>query len=383
MIKYIDYLKKIFANANQGKISITLPNNQELNFTGEQAGPRCDLQINQWEAIKLVINRGDIGFGEAYHLGLIDSTNLTDLLIYLSLNIKNIYNQGNANFLNKLKFYLYNNFIRINTKYGSKKNILAHYDIGNNFYKLWLDQTMTYSSALRANQQQNLEQAQINKYQRIINTIDLSDQRILEIGCGWGGFIEQISNLATDITGITISEQQYQYATQRLANQAKILLQDYRLINNKFDRIVSIEMFEAVGEKYWLLYFNKIKNNLAKKGKALIQTITICEDAFDNYRKSSDYIRHYVFPGGMLPTKNNFLANILKAKLEVLDVFEFGKDYAWTLREWLGNFKLHRNIMLDLSYSTVFLRAWEFYLSMSIAGFETGRTNVMQVAIGH
>jgi cyclopropane-fatty-acyl-phospholipid synthase len=379
-MKKIDYLQKIFEKAQVGNLTIYLPENKSLVFKGDKDGPSCDININDLQVINMVAKRGDIGLGEAYHKGLFTSSDLMSFLTYCSLNIDFITNNGNGSIINKLLFYFYNKLIRINTKYGSKKNILAHYDIGNDFYKLWLDPTMTYSSGIRVSNDDSLEQAQINKYDRIIQRLDIKNKSLLEIGCGWGGFANRAKDFGANITGITISDNQYNFAKERLDGKAKILMQDYRDVESKFDRIVSIEMFEAVGEKYWSTYFNQIKRSLVENGRAIIQTITIDDSAFEQYRKNSDYIRHHVFPGGMLPSKKRFCEDAKKAGLSVVDIFEFGYDYAWTLREWHKNFK---NKMEELSkiYPIDFLRAWEFYLSISVAGFESGRTNVMQVEI--
>ncbi len=381
--KNIDYLKKLFEQADIGQLIIRHPESSELSFIGSANGPICDFVIKDWSMMEMVARRGDIGLGEAYHMGLWESSNVADFLTYCSLNLKKIKNHGNATLWNRMIFYFYNHFVRINTKYGSKKNILEHYDISNEFYSLWLDSSMTYSSAICKNEHESLEQAQENKYNRIINNIDLVNKNVLEIGCGWGGFASQATKAGADLTGITISDKQYQYAKKRLENRANILLQDYRDINNKYDRIVSIEMFEAVGEKYWATYFNQIKNSLVKGGKALIQTITINDDEFEGYRKNSDYIRHHVFPGGMLPSKSVFCNEVRKAKLETTNIFEFGNDYAWTLEQWQKNFKLNKDKLVDMNYSEAFLRAWEFYLSLSIAGFKSAKTNVMQVEISN
>jgi cyclopropane-fatty-acyl-phospholipid synthase len=240
---------------------------------------------------------------------------------------------------------------------------------------------MTYSSALRCSSNDTLETAQLNKYGRIIDTLSLEGKNVLEIGCGWGGFAEQAANAGANVTGITISNEQFHFAKNRIGSKANILMQDYRDIKKKYDHIVSIEMFEAVGERYWSTYFSKIKESLTKGGRAIIQTITIRDDVFNAYRKNSDYIRHYVFPGGMLPSKNRFYNEVNNAKMDVASVLEFGQDYAWTLKQWLNAFVDVRNNLTNLNYSPYFLRAWEFYLSMCIAGFETKRTDVVQFEI--
>jgi cyclopropane-fatty-acyl-phospholipid synthase len=380
-MKKLDIIKKLLAKADIGSLDLYTPENVMVSFKGSKPGPVADLHIKDWKMVDMVIKRGDIGLGEAYHEGLFESSDLMSFLNYCTRNVDSIENRGNGSFLNNMIFYFYDQFLRLNTKYGSKKNIVKHYDIGNDFYKLWLDPTMTYSSALRKNDNENLQEAQINKYQRIIDNLDIKNKSVLEIGCGWGGFANEAIKSGADITGITISDQQYHFAKDKLGNNAKILMQDYRDVTSKYDRIVSIEMFEAVGEKYWPIYFNQIKNSLVKGGRAMIQAITIDDNVFDRYRKTSDYIRHHVFPGGMLASKERFALEVQKAKLDLVEVFEFGQDYAWTLREWHKNFMAQKALLLSMHYSPVFLRAWEFYLSICVAGFESHRTNVMQVEI--
>lgn len=374
---------KVFENAKIGEITVYTPEMTVHVFKGDQPGPICDIIIKDWDMFNLVLKRGDIGLGEAYMGELWESSDLGAFLTYCSLNLEELKRYSSGSFLNRVFFYIYNNLIRMNTKYGSQKNILEHYDIGNDFYKLWLDPTMSYSSALRTHGNETLEEAQINKYQRIINTLSVDGANLLEIGSGWGGFAEQAIKTGAQVTGITISNEQYHFSKEKLQDKANIVLQDYRDINKVYDRIVSIEMFEAVGERYWQTYFQKIKNSLAKDGKAMIQTITIHDDIFQGYRRESDYIRHYVFPGGMLPSKSIFAKEAAKVGLSVSSMFEFGQDYAWTLKEWYKNFQHSKDILISKNYSTKFLRAWEFYLQICVAGFASEKTNVMQVELVH
>jgi cyclopropane-fatty-acyl-phospholipid synthase len=244
---------------------------------------------------------------------------------------------------------------------------------------------MTYSSGLRVSNQDDLATAQRNKYQRIIDRLGLKNKQILEIGCGWGGFMAQACEQGNFVTGLTISKDQFDYANKRLREQtkAKIKFQDYRDEKQRYDAIVSIEMFEAVGERYWPTYFQAIKRCLRDNGKALIQTITIADNIFKNYRKDSDFIRHYIFPGGMLPSKAVFVKQAQKAGLSVNDVHEFGLDYAWTLREWLKRFDAVTPVLLEQGYQESFINMWRFYFYYCIAGFETERINVMQIELSH
>jgi cyclopropane-fatty-acyl-phospholipid synthase len=277
---------------------------------------------------------------------------------------------------------MYNRIICRNNIRGSRNNIKAHYDVGNDFYRLWLDETMTYSSALFSQGAKDLAEAQRAKYGRILERINGASS-LLEIGCGWGGFAEEASKSDRHVTGLTISPSQHAFATERLAGKADIRLQDYRKTEGLFDAIVSIEMFEAVGERYWPVYFKTIAERLKKGGKAVIQTITIRDEFFEGYRVRSDFIRHYVFPGGMLPSARSFRKEAAKAGLQCLDSFDFGQDYARTLREWAIRFEEKRAEILSMGYSEAFIRNWRFYLGICAAAFAVGRTDVVQVELAH
>ena len=381
MNKELYFLNKLFEKADIGDLTIVTPDNKILNFVGSIKGKSATWVIKDWSVVMMCVKRGDIGLGEAYIQNLWDSPDLVNFLLYCSTNLHNIQNAGNPSFLRRILFYLYNNFVRMNNKYGSRRNILEHYDISNDFFSSWLDSTMTYSSAIRNNESDTLEQAQYNKFNKIIDTLDVANKSLLEIGCGWGSFADQAAKRGADVTGITISDSQYKFAKQKLGEKAKILIKDYREVNTRYDTIVSIEMFEAVGEKYWSTYFNKIRESLNKNGRALIQTITIDDSSFEEYRRNSDYIRHYIFPGGMLPSKEIFCQKVRDAKMGIGRVFEFGQEYAWTLRQWLHNFLSVKETLIKMNYNQSFLRNWEFYLSMCISGFESKKTNVMQVEI--
>lgn len=372
---------KLFDNLESGSISIKDPEGNEYFFEGENKGTKCDLKINDWKMLDLVSKRGDIGLGEAYMENMWDSSDPANFLCFLSKNLDAFRDRASGSFFRRIMFFLYNNYIRANTKFGSKKNILAHYDLGNDFYSLWLDPTMTYSSSLRKKKTDNLKDAQINKYNRIIDQINIDNANLLEIGSGWGGFAEIASKHTNNIDSITISDQQYDFAKNRLKDKANIILQDYRDINKIYDRIVSIEMFEAVGEKYWKGYFETIKKSLAPNGKAIIQTIYIRDEDFDNYRKTSDYIRHHVFPGGMLPSKARFKEEVENAGLSQTDIYEFGDDYAWTLRNWKSNIAKVKDKLIKMGFSEKFLRGWDFYLDICTGGFESGKVGVMQAEL--
>jgi cyclopropane-fatty-acyl-phospholipid synthase len=366
-----------------GNLRLQSPKGATVIIRGKNPGPEAHMRVYEWRVIEHLIARGDIALGEDYIAGLWESENIETLISFFLLNLDCLEKYAHGNMVKRFGFNLYNRFLRRNNKNGSRKNIMAHYDVGNDFYKLWLDPSMTYSAALFQSSGQPLEEAQRAKYQRILERIGDGVSSLLEIGCGWGGFAEEASKNIRDITCLTISSAQYDYATKRLQNRSKVLLQDYRDIRKKFDAIVSIEMFEAVGEKYWATYFKKVAESLRKGGKAIVQTITVRDDVFEDYRTRSDFIRHYVFPGGMLPSIKRFHEEAAKSGLKCVETFTFGQDYANTLREWLARFDAKRDEILALGYSESFIRNWRFYLGFCAAAFAVGRTNVAQIEIVH
>ena len=316
--------------------------------------------------------------GLAYSKGYWTTNNLKNVL-EIGIRNKNIFR--NIFFLDVfIKFYIkLVIFFEKNTPKRSKKQISFHYDLGNNFYKLWLDETMTYSSAI-FNNSKDLISAQNNKYQNIVHAGKINKgHSILEIGCGWGGFIKYIEqNIGSSVTGITLSEKQYAYINNWKLKSSLVKLQDYRNIQNKFDRIVSIEMFEAVGKKNWNTYFKKLKDCITDKGKIILQIITISEDNYDYYSKRKDFIQKYVFPGGMLPTKSSLKQLANNNNLVFKEHLSFGKDYAKTLAFWKGNFLRNWNNIEKLGFDNNFKRLWEYYLTYCEVGFNNGSINVSQ-----
>jgi len=392
----------VFRHIQFGSINITMPDGKTMNFSGKQNGPCVDFTINNTQAIKQFIKNGDIGLAESYRDGLWESSDLASLFLFGLKNEASLHGYFYGSFLNRALARIAYLF-KANTINGSKKNIHAHYDLGNCFYKLWLDPSMTYSSAVfepsqieafmaesyktMAEHEESagidLTTAQHRKYDRIIENLNQSG-RLLEIGCGWGGFAERaLEKNDYGIKGITISKHQHSYAMERLNGKALIASEDYRIQSGKYDNIVSIEMFEAVGEKFWPTYFNKVKSLLSEKGKAIIQTITIDEKHFENYRKSGDPIRTFIFPGGMLPSKERFIHESKKAGLSVQGDFSFGEHYALTLSKWLETFEQKLPKIKELGFDDMFIRMWRFYLTFCIASFKSGRTNVMQMQLGH
>lgn len=377
LLKRLDQLKI-------GSLKIEDPMGRIYEFKGDIDGPVADIQIKDWSVIGNLAAKGDIGFAEDYRA---DKWSTTDLVALLTLSIQNrtlLDPFFNADSLRRF-FYGLSYFFKRNSVEGSKKNIHAHYDLGNDFYTLWLDDTMTYSSAIFDTDNQDLVTAQTKKYDRIIDKLDSNSGSVLEIGCGWGGFADQALKRSKDyeIKGITLSNEQHAYANDRLKGDANIVIEDYRHQNGKFDHIVSIEMFEAVGEKYWPTYFGKVKELLSEKGKAVIQTITIEDKSFDHYKNGSDFLRTYIFPGGMLPSPSRFNKEVKRAGLKPIKSFEFGQDYATTLEMWLKNFDAVTDKVKNIGFDDGFIRLWRFYLAGCAAAFRAGYTNVRQVEIGH
>lgn len=346
------------------------------------AGEKAHLKIRDWDVISNMMTKGDIGFAEDYRAGKWQADNLISLSA-LGLKNKKALDRlvmGGA-FSRTASMFSY--LLKRNTIKGSRRNIHEHYDLGNNFYSLWLDPSMTYSSALYQGPE-SLEQAQNNKYDRIIDCLNAKSGNVLEVGCGWGGFAERAHGRGDfDLKGITLSEEQHIFAAKRTSGYADIALEDYRHQTGTYDRIVSIEMFEAVGEKFWPVYFSKLGSLLKPGGKAVIQTITINDMDFARYRNSGDFIRSFIFPGGMLPSPSRFKQEAVKAGLRVDSPFFFGLDYARTLGEWLTRFDAKRDEVKALGFDDGFVRLWRFYLAACAGAFKAGRTDVMQVEVSH
>lgn len=378
-----NFLRKL-DGIREGYLNVEMPNGKSYQFGRDSEGRPVQLVIKDWRVIENLVTRGDTGFAEDYRAGKWETDDLISLLTIGLLNERAvdqmISGSKSFQFLSKLSYLM-----KRNTLEGSKKNIHAHYDLGNDFYSLWLDKTMTYSAAIFKNQNENLESAQLNKYDRLIERFETSNPSVLEIGCGWGGFAERCAEktYGADISGITISDEQFDYCRNRVGDKAQIIRQDYRLLNGTYDQIVSIEMFEAVGEEYWSTYFKKVKSLMKEKGSALIQTITIADDKFESYRKGSDVIRSLIFPGGMLPSPKEFERSANRDGLRMTDKYEFGMDYARTLEIWLENFDSQYVEVKKLGFDEGFIRLWRFYLASCIAGFKTGRINVMQAELRH
>ncbi|BAL27528.1 cyclopropane-fatty-acyl-phospholipid synthase family protein [Azoarcus sp. KH32C] len=364
-----------------GRLDVRLPDGSSALFgEGEHV---TVLQIHDEALFGRVLARGDIGFAEAYLDGLWDSPDLTAVLTLLAANRdalkRAIYGSWRRLLAARIRHWL-----NRNSRAGSRRNIMAHYDLGNDFYRLWLDPTMSYSSALYGNKDEvSLEAAQRAKYDRILDRVGAeSGEHVLEIGCGWGGFAERALGRGLRVTGLTLSPAQLAWAQQR-APAAELRLQDYRELRERFDHVVSIEMFEAVGERWWPSYFRTVARSLRPDGKAVIQSITIRDDLFAAYRKGTDFIQQYVFPGGMLPSRSAFRRAAARAGLVVRDEHSFGLDYARTLAEWRHAFEASWPDIRQLGFDEDFRRLWRLYLSYCEAGFRAGSIDVVQFELAH
>tara|TARA_Y100001970_G_C14195385_1_gene837766 strand:- start:462 stop:1655 length:1194 start_codon:yes stop_codon:yes gene_type:complete len=379
--KWGNLLIKMISNIKYGNITLITPEGKYVKFSGEKEGEEVSVKINNWRVCEDIFLKGDIGLGESYISGYWDCKDISKLIKLGIANYDELERVIKGSLL-KIVFYRTKHFLKRNSKKGSRENIYAHYDIGNDFFKLWLDPSMTYSSAIFENINDDLFRAQENKYEKILKNLNIkSGDHILEVGCGWGGFMEYAAKKGIKVTGVTISEEQYNFAKQRLknfGNLSEIRLQDYREVSGSFDHIVSIEMFEAIGESYWKKFFKTLHSVLKPGGKMVIQSITINNRDFSSYRKCSDFIQQYIFPGGMLPSPEIFIATAVKQGFDYLNNVEFGKDYGLTLRKWEENFSLVLNKIKDLGFDEKFIRTWRFYLKYCQGGFESRKISVSQ-----
>ena len=373
-----------------GTLDVQLPDGQQMRFGSGAAGePQAAVRLHNWQVCGAALRAGDIGFAESFIAG---DWAASDLVALLQLFIANreavesmVYGTWWGNLIHRVRHLL-----NRNSRAGSKRNIHAHYDLGNAFYRLWLDPTMSYSSAwFNGNLAQSTASAQQAKMRRALAECQLQPgDRVLEIGCGWGGLAECAArDFGAQLTGVTLSAEQLAFGQQRLADaglaeRARLRFQDYRdIADGPYDAIVSIEMFEAVGREYWASYFKTLHDRLKPGGRACIQSITIDDALFERYLAGTDFIQQYIFPGGLLPCPSAFRAEAAKAGLVVENELAFGPDYAETLRRWRQDF-LHQDAQVrGLGFDTRFMRTWEFYLAYSEAAFASGSTDVMQFTL--
>lgn len=382
-------LERFLRGIRYGHIKIVLPSGQVINKQGFHPGPEAVILIHNWRMLRRVLAAGDIGFAEGFIEGDWTTPDLTAVIRFAARN-------GNAltpaiegglpmRIVNRIK-----HLFHANTKRGSRRNIEAHYDLGNDFYALWLDPSMLYSSAIFDETTSTLEEAQAKKLDLIAEKLKLGGgETVLEIGCGWGALARNLAKVNhAKVTGITLSPSQLSFANDvveqsGLSRDVTLLLQDYRDINGQFDRVVSIEMFEAVGEAYWPSYFDALKRCLKPEGRAVLQIISIEEERFRTYRGSTDFIQKYVFPGGFLPSDNALLASVADAGLAVSEIEHFGMSYARTLAEWRIRFEEHWPQIAALGFDERFRRLWLYYLCYCQAGFEEETINVGLYTVEH
>jgi len=363
-----------------GSLRILLPHGGCIDLRGSCSGPDAVMTICRWRALWRIVLFGEAGFSRGYLDGDWSAPDIFSLLDFCLLN-ERAFAVGESSFLTAL-VDRWRHSRHKNTRAGSRRNISAHYDLGNDFYRHWLDRGMSYSSAIYRDGD-TLEAAQERKLDRVVEHLALTGgERTLEIGCGWGGMAERLLREQIDcVTAITLSLEQLSYARNRLSTdvasgRAELRLQDYRDVFGTFDRIVSIEMFEAVGEQYWPLYFQKLASCLSAGGCAVLQIITISPERFEKYRTQPDFIQRYIFPGGMLPTADAVINEAAKAGLQVVAQESFGASYATTLREWRRRFLMSWNEIEPLGFDRRFKRMWDYYLSYCEVGFLHGAIDV-------
>ncbi|MFZ4650168.1 MAG: class I SAM-dependent methyltransferase [Rubrivivax sp.] len=390
--------RPVFALLRQlgtGTLHMQLPDGSQARF-GSGGEPQAALRLHDWRVCTAALRSGDIGFAETFIDGGWSTPDLPALLRLFIANRQAVEQVIYGSWWGGL-LYRMRHLLQRNSRRGSRRNIHAHYDIGNAFYRLWLDPTMNYSSALfGADRSQPMAAAQQAKIARALAECGVTGEngaaagpRVLEIGCGWGALAEQACGLGAQVTGITLSTEQLDFARARLvtaglAERAELRLQDYRdVADAPFDAVVSIEMFEAVGREYWGSFFETVAQRLKPGGRACIQTITIRDDLFERYTRSTDFIQQYIFPGGMLPSAQAFRLEAARAGLVVERELAFGTDYAETLRRWRAQFLAQDAQVRRLGFDTRFMRIWEFYLAYCEAAFDTGNTDVVQFTLRH
>ena len=376
----------ILKRISVGYLEITSISGELLKFGNYEDKLKADLKIKSSALSYNLIKGGSVGLAESYMKNEFETSNLSNLIELAARNINIVHKFAgilDLKFLNFIK----NKFIK-NTKSRSKENIAKHYDLGNDFFSLWLDKTLTYSSAIFDEQNKDLAEAQNNKYQKLINLIQPNNgDKILEIGCGWGGFAEYLGkNYDVKLDCITISKKQFEYAKERIHNcglneKVNIEIKDYRDLNSKYNSIASIEMIEAVGQNYLESYFKTIKDNLTDSGKAAIQAITIDDSLYDRYKNKQDFIQKYIFPGGFLPNKNTINKLVSKNGLSVNSYISYADHYANTLAIWRDEFNKKWSLIKNQGFDLTFKRMWEFYLSYCEAGFKSKNIDLIQFSL--
>ena len=385
---WLKMLPAYFSELKGGQLTVVLPDGDVFKFGEENIeGPQAYIKLKSYKPLSVLFAKGDLAFAESYIQGEWESPDLTSLFDFgLVIESKFKINSSSSIMLkivNRIRHVL-----NQNSRNGSRRNIAYHYDLGNNFYKLWLDETMTYSSALFKAPTDSLKKAQLNKYQAVGELLSVTkSDRILEIGCGWGGFSEYIvKSTGAQIDGLTLSKEQLEFANARYQNagiskQATASYTDYRDSTGQYDKIVSIEMFEAVGKKYWETFLNTVKNSLSPDGLASLQIITINDDKVKEYQNNPDFIQQYIFPGGVLPSKMQLKKITNQIGLTLTELQNFKNSYAKTLQIWNNKFQIAWPNIAEQGFSLRFKKMWEYYFSYCEAGFISGATDVSQFII--
>ncbi len=366
----------------RGALTVVFPDGHSRTIGTIGTGFSPTLKLNNFKVLSKAMRRGTVGFAAAYIDGDIEVDDLTAIFRFFLENYDTLLAASHGLFTNAAQDLAYH-LSRANTKEKAKQNISEHYDLGNAFYEQWLDPSMTYSSALFEKEGMTLEQAQRNKYHHIADAAGVRDgDEILEIGCGWGGFAETVTrDYNASIRGTTLSREQLKYALERmdkqgLGNRATLVFEDYRDTEGQYDHVCSIEMIEAVGEENWPTYFQTVHDRLKPDGTAAIQAITIDEEAFKSYRENPDFIQRFIFPGGMLLTKQAMREQAERVGMAIEKIENFGKSYAETLRQWRDRFLEYWPTIAPLGYDEAFKRKWLYYLSYCEAGFDHGLIDV-------
>ena len=379
---------RLLQRLQHGSLTVQLPDGA-LHHFGDGHGPAAAMTLRNWEVCRAALKSGDIGFAESYIAGDWTTPNLTELLKVFLANRQHVEDVIYGSWAGRL-LYRIRHLLNRNTRHNSQKNIHAHYDLGNAFYELWLDDTMNYSSAwFEEGAQQDMRSAQQAKVRRALRMARVQPgDRVLEIGCGWGALAEMsTTEFQARLTGVTLSTEQLDFARRRMQalgvqERADLRLQDYRDIHDgPYDAVCSIEMVEAVGREYWPTYFSAIERLLKPGGRACIQSIVIDDALFDRYISSTDFIQQYIFPGGCLPCPREFRQAAEAAGLQVEDSFAFGQDYAETLRRWRERFLAQRSQIQQLGFDERFMHIWEFYLAYCEAGFSMGSIDLVQYTL--
>ena len=381
-------LARLLRSVSHGALSVQLPGGARIEGHGASDGPQASITLHRWRPLARLLLQGDLGLAASYRDGDWTTPDLTALLEFGLINEASWGRVLEGSWFTRRLGDLFR-ASRINTRRGSRRNIAFHYDMGNDFYAEWLDPALIYSSALFTTGDESLEAAQAAKLERVIALLDLQPRStVLEIGCGWGALATALAaRHGVRVTGLTLSNEQLAHAIAQVRDQGldevDLRLQDYRDVDGRYDRVVSIEMLEAVGERYWPVYFDTLRERLASGGSGVLQVITISEDHFDRYRGSTDFVQRFIFPGGKLPSVSAMTAHAERAGLTLQAAGSFGSSYALTLAEWRRRFHAAWPTIAGLGYDEAFRRLWEYYLCYCEAGFRSGRIDVGLFTFSH